>query len=87
MITKICMDTKEKARDRFTYDPVIILKNIKHILEINSIRYQCGNGSIIINFCPIDKILLVKLFKDLSSSTVILFLLAIEYKLSPFLTI
>lgn len=54
MITKICMDTKEKARDRFTYDPVIILKNIKHILENNSIRYQCGNGSIIINFCPIQ---------------------------------
>jgi len=40
----------------------------------------------IINCCPIDKLLLDKLFVDLSSLTVIPYLLAISYNVSPLLT-
>ena len=41
----------------------------------------------ILSICPILKLLVVKLFKSFKASTVVLYFLAIEYKLSPLFTV
>ena len=52
-----------------------------------TVYVDSGNNALgIFSYCPVDRILDVRLFAFFNSSTVVLLAIAIEYKVSPFLT-